>query len=513
VTDAFTLEPVGNHTNDESDESEAYVYRWDDTEWVLRGQAIKFANPGRQLWQGGVELVLSDDGDTVLFSYAPNMPNNNSFGGVYLYTWNDNNNSYILGHEFTSHSTNTRGRFGVDIAINSDATVVVIGNQLFDENTNTTINDKEVNVYHKVGGVWSLRGEVFKNTGGSEGGGSEVMIGRVDGVGNVLALMDGNAPWVKVYEWDGSAWNSNQTIFLPSGIGEEEILDWVRINRDGKTIAFGGHQAGSSNNKGAVHVFTREQTQTYVTNNNDGDSTLTAIGSTLTYTPPDLSSYLHTGAPIHSSSGQDIGIRVDNYEEPTWFGGANQVLRINGYCFSSIPGVTNTTVDASIHFIVWDGIACWWCRNSNNDGGLLQASNFQSTLSPSDDRLKYNETHFSNGIELVKQLRPTKYNQVNSVDDDESTGQLQYGFIADEVESIPGLDILVNEKPDQHYPENGESVKALHYNGVMTVSVQALKEVIGIVETQQTEITRLNNLVTTLERRLNSIAEQISDLV
>jgi uncharacterized coiled-coil protein SlyX len=212
---------------------------------------------------------------------------------------------------------------------------------------------------------------------------------------------------------------------------------------------------------------------------------------------------------LNSATGQDIVIRTNNAEYAK-FDGPNQFLRINQYGFYSTPGVTVNVVEPLIFFIQFNGIAYWWCRNSNNDGGLIQANNFFATTFPSDDRLKYNETAFSNGIELIKQLRPTKYDQVNSVDDDESTGIPQYGFIADEVESIPGLDILVNEKPDQHYPENGETVKALHYNGIMTISVQALKEVISLVETQQTEISRLSAAVTSLETRADTLETTVA---
>jgi hypothetical protein len=210
---------------------------------------------------------------------------------------------------------------------------------------------------------------------------------------------------------------------------------------------------------------------------------------------------------INSSVGQSIKIRNGNITEYGEFNGTQ--LKINEYGFYSTPGVTVNTVTPLIFFINVGGVASWWCRASNNTGGLIASSNNNS---PSDDRLKYNETVFSNGIELVKQMRPTKYDQVISIDDDESTGIPQYGFIADEIESIPGLDILVNEKPDQHYPENGETVKALNYNGVMTISVQALREVIDLVETQQTEISRLTADVTSLETRAETMETTVTRL-
>ena len=194
--------------------------------------------------------------------------------------------------------------------------------------------------------------------------------------------------------------------------------------------------------------------------------------------------------------------------------GGDQMLRMNkwGHLPHLLTGVTNTTEEPVITFLQFNGMVYLWCRSSDNNGGFIKTTGDGTEAAPSDDRLKFNETPIQNGIDLVKQMNPMFYDQINSLDSDPSTAVKQCGFIADEIEQIQGLEFLVKEHPDSHYPDNNLTLKALKYDGVMTVSVQALKEVIGIVETQQTEITRLNNLVTTLEGRINSIAEQISTL-
>ena len=191
---------------------------------------------------------------------------------------------------------------------------------------------------------------------------------------------------------------------------------------------------------------------------------------------------------VNCASGQPIGFRENNFEFAEFSGG---VLKCNNYGFHSLPGVTNNAIDARIFFVQLNGIAYWWCRNSANEGGLIQAS-FFGNFFPSDDRLKFDEVSVPNGIEVIKQLQPRRYTQVVSLDDDPGAeGREQIGFIADDVESIPSLACLVRETPDSHYPENNQTVKSLNYHGITTVSVQALKELIAKVEALEARVAAL----------------------
>ena len=188
---------------------------------------------------------------------------------------------------------------------------------------------------------------------------------------------------------------------------------------------------------------------------------------------------------VNCASGQPIGFRENNFEFAEFSGG---VFKCNNYGFHSLPGVTNNTTDARIFFVQLNGIAYWWCRNSANEGGLIQAS-FFGNFFPSDDRLKFDETPVSYGIQLVKQLQPRRYTQVVSLDDEPGTeGHEQIGFIADDVENIPSLACLVRETPDSHYPDNQRTVKSLNYHGITTISVQALKELIARVEALEARV-------------------------
>ena len=60
------------------------------------------------------------------------------------------------------------------------------------------------------------------------------------------------------------------------------------------------------------------------------------------------------------------------------------------------------------------------------------------------------------------------------------------GFIAQHVESIEGLECLVSEDFDCR--DENLRVKHMNYNGVTTISVQALKELITRVEDLETRL-------------------------
>lgn len=69
---------------------------------------------------------------------------------------------------------------------------------------------------------------------------------------------------------------------------------------------------------------------------------------------------------------------------------------------------------------------------------------------PSDDRLKHNEIIIQNGLDIIRQLIPQKYQKTNEMKDANYNGELEdgtwkweAGVIAQDVEKIEGLEYLV----------------------------------------------------------------------
>ena len=124
----------------------------------------------------------------------------------------------------------------------------------------------------------------------------------------------------------------------------------------------------------------------------------------------------------------------------------------------------------------------WIARATDGTFGWLSGV-WGITYLPSDDRLKYNEVPITGAIQHLKALQPRHYTKKRSLIDADDGGVEEYGFIAQDVESIEGLECLVFEDMDCKDPDL--RVKHVNYHGLTTISVQALKELITTVEDLQ----------------------------
>lgn len=132
----------------------------------------------------------------------------------------------------------------------------------------------------------------------------------------------------------------------------------------------------------------------------------------------------------------------------------------------------------------------WCARDSQGYHGIIAGSPGYGGY-VSDDRLKYNEVAVPNGIEKLTQLQPRHYSKKRSLLDPDENGVEEYGFIAQDVEQIEGLDCLVTETIDAKDPS--QLIKTVNYAGITTISVQALKELITRVEDLETRLAALES--------------------
>lgn len=108
------------------------------------------------------------------------------------------------------------------------------------------------------------------------------------------------------------------------------------------------------------------------------------------------------------------------------------------------------------------------------------------TTSPSDVRLKEEIQDTDLGLEFVNQLRPVSYKLK-----DDPKHQKGYGFIADEVEELIGLDSsLVYYEPNWKMGDI-TGFKTVHYPSYISVLTKAVQELSAKVDAMQAEITAL----------------------
>jgi hypothetical protein len=106
-----------------------------------------------------------------------------------------------------------------------------------------------------------------------------------------------------------------------------------------------------------------------------------------------------------------------------------------------------------------------------------------TTTSPSDVRLKEEIADSDLGLAFVKQLRPVSYKL--KADPKHQKG---YGFIADEVEQVIGLDSsLVYHEPDWKVGDE-TGFKTIHYPSYIAVLTKAIQELTAKVEALEAQL-------------------------
>ena len=146
-----------------------------------------------------------------------------------------------------------------------------------------------------------------------------------------------------------------------------------------------------------------------------------------------------------------------------------------------------------------DEFNCWNGSSSNdlylnyNGGGVYYG--YPGTAL-SDDRIKFNETNITNGLEVIRQLSPEKYTKRFP---DQSVGIEEAGFIAQEVLNVPELAFAVKH-PEKEYTPGDPNTRYyfVNYESIFTYAVAGLKELDTIVQQQA-------QLISSLEARLSAL--------
>ena len=178
-------------------------------------------------------------------------------------------------------------------------------------------------------------------------------------------------------------------------------------------------------------------------------------------------------------------------------------------------GPANSAAFDHAHNLNVCNLASGWMRM---DTYFVGSVHFERGYTQSDDRIKHNEKHIINAIEIIRQLNPLKYDKTSTAYDADYQGELHYpsvkeaGFIAQDVLNIPELECFV-KKDDvpvfKHNETEQISIHTLDYNCIFTYSVAAVQELDVIVEKQKDSIENQNNEIKaqkdTIENQNNEI--------
>ena len=138
---------------------------------------------------------------------------------------------------------------------------------------------------------------------------------------------------------------------------------------------------------------------------------------------------------------------------------------------------------------------------------------YASVSNPSDDRLKHNEIHITNGLDIIRQLKPQKYQKTLQMKEVDYNGDIsgywhwESGFIAQEILEINDLKYIV--KGGDRIDDSGNIVPEIYhlegYKDIFVYNVQATKELDTIVQTQQNKINNLEAENTLIKNALNEL--------
>ena len=201
----------------------------------------------------------------------------------------------------------------------------------------------------------------------------------------------------------------------------------------------------------------------------------------------------------------------------------NTDLSVNGDICCNIIRATNLEIKEITGDISFIG-------NFEFDGGnivmdaslVIEGTTSINTLTVfSDDRLKHNEEIINNGLEVLRQLEPQKYQKTKTFKDLDFSGELlesyivEAGLIAQDIEKIPEINFSVQS--------GTESVPySLNYNNIFVYGLAAIKEldkkftdnmnfkdnvnlgnIENFIKSQSMLIQTLNSKIIQLENRIN----------
>lgn len=223
------------------------IYSWNGSAWNQFGSDIDGEAAGDQ---SGYSVSLSADGSIVAIGAVYNGGNGIFSGQVRIYRWNSSVWAQ-LGADIDGAAINDK--CGASVSLSADGSKVAIGAPGNDGSGN---NAGQVRIYNWDGSAWNQLGADIDGKATNDQSGYSVSLSAD---GNRVAI---GAPYnssstgqVRIYNWDGSVWNQLGTD-IDGEVGNDQSGRSVSLSADGKRVAIGApFNNGNGSNAGQVRIY------------------------------------------------------------------------------------------------------------------------------------------------------------------------------------------------------------------------------------------------------------------
>ena len=299
---------IGASSNDGNgfDSGHVRIYSWTGTSWSQLGTDI---NGGASRDYSGHSVSLAADGRTVAIGSPYNNDNGTYTGQVRIYSWIGSSWSQ-LGDDINGESIDDKS--GQSVSLSDDGVTVAIGAHF---NSGSTRHAGHVRVYSWDGLAWNQLGTDIDGEASYDYSGHSVSLSSDGEVVAIGAPDNGGTSnhqpgSVHIYSWTGSTWSQ-----IGADIDGEAIYDFlgtaVSLAANGQTVAIGAEQNdGNGNNSGHARIYSwAGSTWTQVGADIDGESAEDLSGRSVSLSGDGQT--VAIGAPKNNGNGNDSGhVRV-----------------------------------------------------------------------------------------------------------------------------------------------------------------------------------------------------------
>jgi len=301
----------------------------------------------------GISTSLSSDGTIVAIGAFGNDDNGNSSGHVRLYEW-DGTAWQQKGNDIDGEAEGDQS--GISTSLSSDGTIVAIG---ANGNGNSS---GHVRLYEWDGTAWQQKGNDIDGEGEGDSSGRSVSLssdGTIVAIGAFYNDDNGNSSGhVRLYEWDGTAWQQKGNDIDGEAADDNSGIS-TSLSSDGTIVAIGAY--GNNDNgtdSGHVRLYEWDGTAWQQKGNDiDGEAEGDYSGRSVSLSSD--GTIVAIGAYSNDGNGNRSGhVRLHEWDGTAWQQKGND---IDGEAADDQSGISTSLSS--------DGTIVAIGANGNNDNG------------------------------------------------------------------------------------------------------------------------------------------------